>query len=365
VAERASGDFERAEAILAEAVKTASSARNRRLELRAQIELASLRFSSGTEGTSAALLELAAKAVPIFEELGDERALGRTWRNVGYVRGGVEGRIADWQAAVERALVHYRRSGWSAAGCLAELTAALLQGPTPVAEGLDRCEQLLGEARDRAGRANVLCFMGGLEALDGRLDEGRRRVEEAVTTYEELGEVYSLANNSGRVLGRIGLLSGDLGAAEQAFRGCCEAFAQMEDWPGLSTVAAELADAVYRQGRYDEADTWLDLAQKQAPVDDVSAQYTWRRVRAKLMARTDATAEATTLGRESAALAARTDALSDQAGVLLDLAEVLRLAGRSDEAARKIEQALNLCERKGDVATARLGQAMLSEITVA
>ena len=363
VAQRVAGDFARGEQTLLEATEAADAGRDKRLRLRAKVELASLRVSSGSAGSSAQLLDLAAQAVPIFEELGDERALGRAWRNVGYARG-VEGQLAEWQAAVEQALVHYRRSGWSAAGCLAELASALLHGPTPVIEGLDRCERLLDDATDRSGRANVLGFMGGLDALAGRPEEGRRRLKEAAATYEELGDVYSLANNSGRVLGRVELLDGNWAAAEDAFRECCEAFERMEDLPGLSTIAAELADVVYRQGRYDEAGAWLDLAQKQAPVDDVSAQYTWRRVRAKLLAHDDAIA-AETLGRESAALAARTDALVDRAFVLLDLAEVLRLAGRPDEAATKIQQALDVCERKGDLGTARLARALLSEITVA
>ena len=365
VAQKVAGDFARGQQTLVEATETAEAVRDQRLHLRARFELASLRLFSGSEGSSAELLKLAAQAIPIFEELGDERALGRTWRNVGYIRGGIEGQIADWQEAVERALVHYRRSGWSPAGCLAELASALLSGPTPVSEALERCEELLDEATDRAGRANVLCFMGGLEALDGRVEEGRRRVGEAASTYEEIGEVYSLANNSGRVLGRIELISGDTHTAELAFRQCCAELERMEDRAGLATVAAELADAVYLQGRYDEAGHWLDLAEKHAPVDDVSAQYSWRRVRAKLLARAGALAAAETLGLEAADLAAQTDALNDRADVLLSLAEVLRLAGRAETAAARIEQALAVCERKGNVVTARQARAMLSAISVA
>ena len=41
--------------------------------------------------------------------------------------------------------------------------------------------------------------MGGLEALAGRFDEGRSPIAEASSTYEEIGEVYALANNSGRI----------------------------------------------------------------------------------------------------------------------------------------------------------------------
>jgi tetratricopeptide (TPR) repeat protein len=365
VAQKVAGDFARGEQTLVDATEAAESGRDQGLRLRARFELASLRLFSGSEGSPAELLELAAGAIPIFEELGDERALGRTWRAVGYIRGGIEGQIADWQESVERALIHYRRAGWSPSGCLAELASALLNGPTPVPEALDRCEQLLGEATDRAGRANVLCFMGGLEALEGQVDAGRRRVGEAASTYEEIGEVYSLANYSGRVLGRIELLSANAAAAEHALQQSCSELERMEDWASFATVAAELADAVYRQGRYDESNQWLDLAEKHAQVDDVSAQYSWRRVRAKLLARGGALDAAERVGLESADLAAQTDALNDRADVLLGLAEILQLAGRSKPAAARIEQALALCERKGNVVTARQARSMLNAISVA
>jgi DNA-binding SARP family transcriptional activator len=364
VAQRASGDFERGETTLAEASEAASSAHDQRLRLRAQIELAHLHLFSDPEGASVELIELATQAVPIFEELNDERALGRTWRHVGYVRS-MEGRIGDWQEAVERAFVHYHRSGWSASGCLQDLASALFYGPTPVAEALDRCEELLYEATDRAGQANVLAFMGGLEAIDGRFDVAHLHVAEAATTYEEIGEVYARANNSGRVLGRIEMLSGDAATAGRVLEDCCGTLERVHDAAGLSTVAAELADALYVQGRYDEAKIWLDLAQKRAASDDVSAQWSWRRTRAKLLARDGDFRNAESLAEEAVRIAARTDALGDHGGVLLDLAEVLRLAERPAEAADSVEKALLLFERKGNRVSAEAARAMLSELTVA
>jgi tetratricopeptide (TPR) repeat protein len=362
VAQRVLGDFEGGDATLVEARD--ASARDPRLRLRAQIELAYLRLFSGAEAASSDLLEIAAKAVPIFEELGDDRALGRTWRYVGYLRG-FEGRLADWQEAVERALVHYLRSGWSASGCLGELAAALLYGPTPVPDALERCEELLEETTDLVGRANVLAFMSGLEALDCRFDDARRRLTDAETTYEEMGELYVRANSCGRVRGRIEMLAGDAVAAERALAEACAALERVHDEAGLSTLAAELADALYAQGRYDEATGWLDLAEARSSAEDVSAQYTWRRVRAKALARDGTHQEAQRLAREAAELAARTDALSDHGSVLLDLAEVLLLAGNESEAAGQVERGLELFERKSDRPSAEAARALLSELTVA
>jgi tetratricopeptide (TPR) repeat protein len=363
VAQGVCGDFDAGQATLVEASEAALTG-DRRTRLRAQIELLHLRLFSDPEGASAELLELAAKAIPVFEELNDERALGRTWRHVGHVRS-MEGRLGDWADSVEEALVHYRRSGWSASGCLAELSSALLHGPTPVGEALERCEDLLDDAADRAGRANVLAFLGGLEALDGRFDDARLHVAESTAIYEELGELHTQANNAGRVLGRIEMLAGDPAAATLIFRECCQTFERMHDAAGLSTVAAELGDALYAQGRYDEAESWLDVAERRAASDDVSAQWSWRRTRSKLLARAGALREAEALAREAERIAARTDALSDHGAVLLDVAEVLRLADRPTDAAQRIDEALVLFERKGNRVAAETSRALLSELTVA
>jgi len=284
---------------------------------------------------------------------------------VGYVRGGIQGSIADWQEAAERAIVHYRRSGWSASGCLADLAAALLHGPTPVEAALERCEELLEQATDRAGRANVLSFMGGLVALEGHFDEARRMIGEATATYEEIGDTYALANNSGRVLGQVEQLAGETGSAERVLRDCCATFDRIHDQAGLSSVAAELADALYSGGRDAEAGDWIDVAQKLAAGDDVNAQYAWRRVRAKLLAREGAFTQARVLGYEAVRIAGDTDAINDRGAVLLDLAEVLRASDSPADATGYVHQAIGLFDRKGNVVSTQTARSLLSELAPA
>jgi tetratricopeptide (TPR) repeat protein len=365
IAQRWFGELGPARETLAEAIEAAAATPDRRVEFRSRIELAYAHVFGESEHTADELLTLAERAIPIFEELGDDLALGRTWRHVGYVRGGIQGRLADWQEAAERALTHYRRSGWSASGCLGELAAALFYGPAPVPEGIKRCEELLLEATDRAGRANVLAFLAGLRALGGNLADARRLIGDAAATYEEIGEVYALANNSGRVQSRIELLGGDPAAAERVLRQCCETFDRVHDRAGLSTLAAELADSLYIQNRYEEAESWIELAEKSAPRDDLSAQYWRRRVRAKLLARRDSHDQAEMLVNEAATLVGGTDVLNDHAVVMLDVAEVLRLAGRAGEAARFVEKARDLFELKGNVVSAADARTLLDELAVA
>jgi DNA-binding SARP family transcriptional activator len=363
LAQRNAGQAEAAERTLEQARAVAAEHGDEAAELRARIELAHARLFSDRHGDSSELLELAETAIPLFTELADERALGRTWRQLGVVHGSFRGSMTGWQECVERALVHYRRSGWSTSGCLHELAAALFYGPTPVDAARTRCEELLGEATERISEAYVGAYLAGLEGLAGEFDDARRRLARANKTFEELGETYSLANAGGRVLARVESLAGDHPAAERALRLCCDEFERVGDVAALATVAAQLADALYEQGRLAEADRWARLAETRAPRDDVTAQYSWRSKRAKLKARAGDIAAAEALGLEALGIAEKTDVLSEHGHVLLDLAEVLRLGNRPLESARRVEEALRLFERKGDDASAEAARASLAEST--
>jgi DNA-binding SARP family transcriptional activator len=363
VAQRWAGELEVAETTFADAIAAASG--DPRIALRAKVELAHAHLFRDPAHGAHELLELAERAIPVFEELGDDRALGRTWRHIGYVRGGMQCRNRDWEQAAEKALVHYRRAGWSAAGCLAELAAALFFGPTPVPDAIRRCDELLEQATDMAGRANVLVYKGGLEALAGRFDAGRSAIAEASSTYQEIGEVYALANNSGRILGRVELIAGDYAAADIALRESCETLERFHDWAGLSTSSADLAQALYGRDRGEEAKAWAERAESRARTDDLSAQFSWRAIRAKLEAQAGNLEEGTKLGFEALQIVERTDALTQHGEVLLDLAQVLSLAHRLEEAVDGVESALKLFSRKGNVSSAERARTLLSGIAVA
>jgi DNA-binding SARP family transcriptional activator/tetratricopeptide (TPR) repeat protein len=346
---RTGGEIARADEVLREAAETAAAEGERRLELRARLEHANVRLSSHPEGSADELLKLATDAIPTFEGLGDDRALGRAWLLSGYVRGGLYCRNAEWGEAAERALVHYRRSGWPTAACFGEIATSLYYGSTPAPEAIRRCEELLAEVSERGGEAHVLVWLGGLEAFAGRLDRGRQLVDRARTIYEELGYHVSLANACGAVLGEIELLADRPEAAEQVLRASCDVLGAMHVGVLLASRASELAEAIYRQGRYDEADIWARVAEEHADRNDIGAQFLRSAVEAKLLARRQSFDEAERLAREAVALTERTDALNNRARVLLDLAEVLKLGGNSTEALASIELALKQLERKGNL----------------
>ena len=357
---RTSGDLRGAEDVLSEAVDDSVAARDQRLELRARIERANVRTFRHPDAAPE-VLELAANAVPVFEKLGDDRALGRAWFLVGLAKGSFQRDSASWEDAATKAVAHYRRAGWSPGSALDGLASALYYGPRPVEEAIARCAALLEEHRgDRASEANILAYMGGLEAMRGRFDEGRTLVGDAEARYLELGQTLSAVDHCGFVSGAIEMLAGRPEAAEELLRGACELCIRTNEAALLATRATQLADSIYVQVRYDEAAEWIRISREHAAPSDLDAQMHCQSVEAKLQARSGSFADAEDGARRAVALSDQTDALNDRAQVLLDLAEVLRLAGRHDDSLEAIARALALYERKGNAVAAERARSLRS-----
>jgi hypothetical protein len=85
----------------------------------------------------------------------------------------------------------------------------------------------------------------------------------------------------------------------------------------------------------------------------------WQLVRGKVLARRGELQEGERFVREGVRLLEPTQYLWDRGCSLLDLAEVLRLAGRPDDEAAAFGSAIELFDRKGDVVSARRGRDAL------
>ena len=170
-----------------------------------------------------------------------------------------------------------------------------------------------------------------------------------------------LAHGVAHSAGEIELLAGEPEAAERELRSACEELQRIGDWGHFATTAPYLAEALLAQGRGEEAAPLIDLAAQWTLADDADAQIGGRRVRAKLIAQQGDLEEAERLARDAAARAGRTDYLNLHGRVLSDLAEVLALAGKPDEATDVLEQALVLYERKGNMVMAERTRARLAE----
>jgi tetratricopeptide (TPR) repeat protein len=88
----------------------------------------------------------------------------------------------------------------------------------------------------------------------------------------------------------------------------------------------------------------------------------WRQVRAKVLARRSEHDEAERRAREAVAVGEDTDWLDGQGDAHADLAEVLALADRPQEAVGALEQALARYERKENIVMAERVRARLTEL---
>jgi Flp pilus assembly protein TadD len=82
----------------------------------------------------------------------------------------------------------------------------------------------------------------------------------------------------------------------------------------------------------------------------------------RVLARRGSIQEAERLAREAVRLVEQTDWLQGHADALMDLAEVLRLAGRTQNAAESLRQALQLYDHKGNLVLAAKARNGLREL---
>jgi len=195
--------------------------------------------------------------------------------------------------------------------------------------------------------------------MRGRFSEARAWVAQARAILTEFGLTYFLAH-SRDVAALVETLAGDPASAEAELRASYEELREMGEKTFLAENAAQLAQALYTQRRYDEADRFVRVSEE-ASSGRAQRAY-WGPVRAKLLARRGDPDAAEGLARESVAIWAERDCLLWHGCAVMDLAEVLRLAGRPQQAVPIVEQALELFERKGIIPAAETTRALLATL---
>ena len=127
----------------------------------------------------------------------------------------------------------------------------------------------------------------------------------------------------------------------------------MDETSLRSTWAAMLAQAIAAQGRLDEALALAEESRKLAADDDFDSQSRWRRAESLVMAARGRYDEAIRLADEAVAITTDTEDIAHQGEALVDLARALSGAGRDEEAAEVLGQALERYERKGNITSAQ------------
>ena len=349
-----SGDALRRAGSLAE---RASAAGDRVGELCGRIKEGIFCLYLEPEGATERLAALVEQAMPVFQAARDDLAL--------YVGYSALGQMATMRAqmdakleAFERAFAHAQQAslphellGWRA--------SARFFGTTPVSELLAWMDEQ--EARG-ARQYGLRAHRAGALAMLGRFDEARAILAQVRAELVDRGGGIPLAMVTGQNSVDVELLAGDPAAAAELGEEGCRLLEELGEQSLLSTAAGGLAQALYALDRLEEADAWAGRSAELGASDDALTQMLWRQVRAKVLARCGEHAEAERLAREAVAICDRIDMLVAQGDVYADLAEVLLLTGKADEAAATLEQALERYERKGNLVSAQRARARLAEL---
>jgi class 3 adenylate cyclase/tetratricopeptide (TPR) repeat protein len=359
------GEFAEARARNEQAVALAQAVGDRALELRAECELAFLRTTTDLTLTAEEAVALGHEAVRELGQDGDERALAAAW-NLVAMGENLRACWGDSRLALERVVEHAGRAGDRRLerDALRALPSSFFWGPIPLSEALPRAEAHLESVRGQQElEASAVRPVAGYYGMLGRFDEGRELLARARAIHEELASPMGL-HTLAFWAPPLELLAGEPAAAEEELRSACEFFQTSGEQGLLSTLAAFLAQALYVQGRFDEARPWVDLSREMATSDDYDAQARWRLAGAMLLAQGGEFDEAEAVAREAIELIGRSDELDNQAHVQLGLVEVLRLAGRYEDAIEALDGAIERFERKGNVVMIERTRGLREELRV-
>jgi class 3 adenylate cyclase len=343
------GEFAHAESLLQDAVATAEAASEPTLAANAElVRMLVLLLSGDAAGWETAATRAAEDAIDLCRRAGDEVGLARAWRLLAWMHGQA-GRYEDAARALEQAIACARRAGDVRQERRASTQYALtvVYGPTPVDIGTTRCEEIAERVRgDRQAEAAMLCVLAQLVAMQYEFDRARDLYRRARAMFEELGlrvDASTLCLSSAHVE----LLAGDHEAAERELRRGYDHLAALGERYLLSSVAGLLAETLVAAGRFDEAEDAALATEELADESDVDAQSLWRSTRARILAHRGSFGEAEMLAREAVQLLAPTDGVVAKVAASSDLARILLLAGRDDDARALIAKTRALAARKG------------------
>jgi tetratricopeptide (TPR) repeat protein len=356
------GRLDEASALLRETVARAEAVGEDRLRAHARLLHLRVRLSVEADELVGETLTEAAAALQIFERTGDTLGAGQAHRAQAAAHT-ANGQFGPAEEAMRLAVAHAERTGdrRETRQMQRELASLLTWAPRPVRESVPLAERALARAQGTADRAlqrelsaqlAVLHTMAGDDAAaDAALAEAERIVREIPGSGRD-------PMFAGMISARIALLRGQDEHAEQALRHSCRGLARIGARAYLATRAAALADLLARAGRYEEAGTFVGTARRAAGADHLPTQADWRAAQARILAGEGQLAQALRLAEEARNLRMRTDDPDGQATVLLALADVLRRAGRDEEADTQFALAVGRCERKGNLAGAEQARAM-------
>jgi DNA-binding SARP family transcriptional activator len=355
------GDVVAAQELLAEAFSIAVELCDARLAARTTLAADLTLLMTEAAVPPERMLRDIEDAVPVLEQAGDYEglAVAEALRFHALDQAGFQGPAAPFELALmyarranARDLQHYVM-GW--------ICITLHRGTLPVDEAIARATEILDASSSTYVRSSAIGALGLLRAMKGEFDEARAFVEEVRRTLEELGARQATAAHSIAVA-EVETMAGDDAAAERILRAGYEAVTALGDGHSAMNVAWRLGLVLARQGKDDEAETFVRIAQR-AEHRGFWVDVWWQVVLALVEAHRGAGARARQLVEDARERMALVEESGMHADALLESAEALRAAGLEDEAAALVAEAAGIAERLGYVVARRRAEKAQRSLT--
>jgi tetratricopeptide (TPR) repeat protein len=352
-------DFEERERVIGRSLEIAREAGDDREEAWAVVHRIVLHRSTAPASWVAEAHRYLPEAIRVLEAAGDEGGLAAAWHTVA---------LAAWpdnaaaSTASEHAVRHGRRAndpqvlGWALLGRV----TALLNDDTPVADAIPIVQGIADETRQlgRLFHAGVGGDLAVLVAMAGRYDDACGLIEAARATLREFNHGLDLSETATRLM-IVHELGGHLERAEAALRESTDFLEAAGDQDLGPYHTAMLARCLARQGRSDEAAALITKARVNDadPIREIFCLSARSHI---LAAEGDSIAAVEEAQR--AVEGVQSKSTTRRGLFLLDLASVLRTAGRVEEARTALGEAREVGERKGNVALVALVDGELERL---
>lgn len=345
------GAFDAARPILEGTIQAARASGDRRLELRAELQVAAIALSEQPEGAAERCRAVAEEAIPVFTAAADHRGLALAW-DLWCEPDHMWCRWAPMTAALERAPAQARLAGdgYRATRLAGGVAHGVCWGPVPLDEALTRCRELLGDVAALPHLvARIRGRIGVLLAMAGRDEEAVSEIVPAEAILHDLRNDYFLGS-FGLAVSNVHLWARRHDEAERLLRSADAVFAKAGERSVRSTVLAGLAKVLLAQGRLADADQAALLALEVGSADDLATVITAVDVQAQILAARGQAPEAVVLARTAVDKLGDTDMLSLIGEAWEVYGRVLLTEGRRDAGADALVRAAEAYERKGAVA---------------
>lgn len=202
----------------------------------------------------------------------------------------------------------------------------------------------------------------GAVALQGRLDEARRIHREFQDDLLARGQIVDAVSHA-MGIGWFEFLAGEVGRAEEVLGEAWDELGKLGERGFRSTIGAQYADVLARQGRLDEAAAVVDEAETISTPDDWVTVQQVMCVRAWIALGRRERERAVELARRAAEMAAAREYLTMQIERWLEYGEILLAAGRRAEAEAAFARCREVATRKGSTLHVERIESLLSART--